>query len=425
MNTTVPRVALTGNVALELIASYFRDAGYDVVPQDVALDEAQPDFVYDVTAHDAVLAGEVPGFLDPRMEKLSGCRYSADGIRAIVEEFAWQAEACAGDSARGPKKVLAVDADNTLWRGIISEDGVENVSPMDEFQRGLAGLRADGVVLVLVSKNDAELMARAPLRHGDFAMEMVNWAPKAGNLIEACRALNLSTDAVVFVDDNPFERAQMKAHLPGVSVAPWAGWKDGSPAAQRQLVRRLREYFFSAAGITAEDRLRAADYARQRAQAADLRRYATREDFLADLGLWVRPGRATEADLDRLAQMAGKTNQFNATTIRRTRADFAALLARPDSAVFVFRAGDRFGEQGLVCYVVVELSACRITDFVMSCRAMGRTLECFALNHVARQVGRLPAIDYVPTAKNAPFAEFLRKAGSDMKTFFKEAEDVP
>jgi FkbH-like protein len=169
----------------------------------------------------------------------------------------------------------------------------------------------------------------------------------------------------------------------------------------------LKEYFFSDMGRTAEDRLRAADYARQRMRPL-LRSGATRDDYLDDLGLWVEPGLAVPGDLDRLAQMAGKTNQFNATTIRRTRGEFEEFLGRPDCRVFVFRAGDRFGEQGLVCYVVADVATRRITDFVMSCRAMGRTLEQFAYGYVVAQLGFAPEIDFVPTAKNAPFAAFLR-----------------
>ena len=398
------RVALTGNVALELIASYFREAGYDVHgPDSPPLDAFRPDFVYDVTSHDAVLSEEVPGFFDDRIAKLSGCPYSIDGIRAIVDEFEWE-------RLRAPKKVLAVDADNTLWKGILSEDGRDALVPYTDFQNGLRALRDDGVALVLLSKND-------PFELDWFTLCRVNWAPKAGNLLDACRELNLPTDSVVFVDDNPFERAQMAAHLPEVAVAPF----PADLTRPRQFLRRLREYFFSGMGVTAEDRLRAADYARPR---PPLRQFATTADYLDDLALWVRPSTAAEEDLDRLAQMAGKTNQFNATTIRRSRQDFAALLERPDRRVFVFRAGDRFGEQGLVCYVVADLSARRITDFVMSCRAMGRTLEHFAYDYVSRQLGYAPAIDFEPTAKNAPFAAF-RQALSDGTvgaTHFREVE---
>jgi len=380
----MPKVALTGPVQLELIAPYFRAAGYDVAAPDTPLDQFKPDFVYDVTAHDAALADEVPGFRDARMEQLSGCPYSLDGIRAIVDEFAWE-------TLRSPRKILAVDADNTLWKGILSEDGKDALVPFADFQEGLKRLAAEGVVLVLLSKND-------PFEIDWFAKCKVNWEPKAGNLVEACRELNLSTDSVVFIDDNPHERAQMAAHLPEVAVAPF----PDDLAHPRQFLRRLREYFFSDAGTTAEDRLRAHDY-----RANALReKYLGKNDYLDALELRVTPSVAGEADLDRLTQMAGKTNQFNATTLRRSREEFARLIADRDKRVWVFRTRDKFGEQGIVCYVVLDLAAGRITDFVMSCRAMGRTLEHFVYGFVCRELGREPIIDFAPTAKNRPFADF-------------------
>jgi len=384
LNTNMPKVALTGPVQLELIAPYFRSAGYEVAPADVSLDAFGPDYVYDVTAHDAVLAGEVPNFRDARMARLSGCPYSIDGIRAIVDEFEWE-------RLRSPRKVLAVDADNTLWKGILSEDGKDALVPYEEFQRGLKALAAEGVVLVLLSKND-------PFEIDWFATCKVNWEPKAGNLVEACRELNLSTDSVVFVDDNPHERAQMAAHLPEVAIAPF----PGDLAHPRQFLRRLREYFFANMGGTREDRLRAKDYRANGLRAA----YLGKDDYLDALELRVTPSVATVADLDRLAQMAGKTNQFNATTIRRSREAFARLIADEDRRVWVFRARDRFGEQGIVCYVVLDLAEGRITDFVMSCRAMGRTLEHFVYDFVRRELGREPIVDFAPTAKNRPFADF-------------------
>ena len=406
-----PKVALTGGVALEVIASYFRDAGYEVMSETETLETFHPDFVYDVTSHEQVLSDETDGFYDARMKQLAGVPYSRAGIQAIVEEFGWLVRA-------RNAKVLAVDADNTLWRGILSEDGVEALRPFEVFQAGLKRLRDEGVLLVLLSKNDPFSDALAPpVDRGIFVAEKVNWAPKAGNLVEVCRALNLGRDAVVFLDDNSHERAQMSAHLPEVAVAPWTGFPAGdSTRAERQLVRRLREYFFAGFGLTAEDRLRTNDYARRRAEALRMKAFASHDDYLDDLGLWVKASRASEGDLDRLVQMAGKTNQFNATTIRRTRTDFSRVLAD----TFVFRAGDRFGEQGLVAYVVVDSAARRITDFVMSCRAMGRTLEHFALRFVERQLGYRPAIDFIPTAKNRPFADFLNSLPAGLSTHFKE-----
>ena len=419
------RVALVGEVALELLAPYFRAAGYETYvpagfgtgPQEL-LDPASglhafgPDFVFDVTTVERPLADETPGFFDERMRVLASMPYSLAGIRAIVEEFGfWK--------LRAAKKILAVDADNTLWRGILSEDGPAALEPFVEFQRGLLKLRDDGVVLVLLSKNDPfEFRSDMPLRTGDFAAVKVNWGPKAGNLLEACRELNLAPDSVVFVDDNPHERAQMAAHLPEVAVVPF----PSDLASPRQFLRRLGMYFFADAGRTEEDRLRSADYAaerRRKAWGATLSA-DTLDGYLEGLGLTASPSLATESDLDRLAQMAGKTNQFNATTIRRSRADFEALLADPARDVFVFRAADRFGGQGVVCYVVAEREARRVTDFVMSCRAMGRTLEFFAFAHVAAALGGEPRIDFVPSAKNRPFADFLaRLAAGERRTFYR------
>lgn len=419
------RIALAGDVALDLLAPYFREAGYEVYvpagfgtwrqelldPQS-GLHAFKPDFVYDVTAADAVLAREVPNFYDERMRKLASMPYSLDGIRAIVEEAAFARIAA-------PKKILAVDADNTLWKGIISEDGMDAVEPYREFQEGLLRLRSEGVVLVLLSKNDPfEFRRDMPLSNADFAAVCTNWGPKAGNLIEACRTLNLGVDSVVFVDDNPHERAQMSAHLPEVAVVPF----PADMAQPRQFLRRLKTYFFSDMGKTAEDALRSRDYAAEALRRKSAAQATSLDDYLDDLDLRVKPSLAQEGDLDRLTQMAGKTNQFNATTIRRSRDDFVALLANPTRRVFVFRTWDRFGEQGVVCYVVVDLAARHVTDFVMSCRAMGRTLEHFAYNYVARRIGYAPAVDFVRTAKNRPFADFLANLRPEMKTHYREVE---
>jgi len=425
------KVALTGDVALELIAPYFREEGFEVytpvgfatwrqeiLDENSGLHKFKPDAIFDVTSLDGVLRDEIPGFFDERMRALASMPYSLAGIRAIVDEFKWIA-------ASAPKKVLAVDADETLWRGILSEDGREALSPCADFQRGLAELRSEGVVLVLLSKNDPvfPFMRRdMPLSDGDFAAMKVNWGPKAGNLIEACRELNLGVDSVVFLDDNAHERAQMAAQLPEVAVAPWTGWDGG--VAPRTLLRRLKTYFFPKAGTTEEDRLRSADYAARRLRAESLAGAKSLDEYLTALDLRVAPGIASEGDLDRLAQMAGKTNQFNATTIRRTRDEFAALLSDPSKRVFVFRTRDRYGEQGLVCYAVVDVATRRATDFVMSCRAMGRTLEHFAWRYVCTELGFTPQVDFTPTAKNGPFKAFLDSGMSGRTWYLRQTPSL-
>ena len=414
------RIALAGDVALELMAPYFRKAGYEVyVPAGFAawrqeilektsgMNAFAPDAVVDVTAFDAILSREVPAFYDERMRTLAAMPYSLQGIEAIVAEVGFFLMA-------GPKKVLAVDADNTLWKGILSEDGIDALEPFAEFQKGLLRLREKGVVLVLLTKNDPAgrfMRDDMPLKDADFAVRMINWKPKAGNLVDACRILNLSVDSVVFVDDNPYERAQMAQHLPEVAVVPF----PCDMADPKQFLRRLEAYFFADMGKTDEDRLRAADYAARKAVSAG--DFADAGEYLRSLELRVVPSLAREEDVPRLEQMAGKTNQFNAVTIRRNAEGFKALLSDAGKRVFVFRTRDKFAEQGIVCYIVVDLELRRIVDFVMSCRAMGRTLEYFAYRHVSDVLGFAPEIDFVPTAKNAPFKAFL-DGGPLHQTFY-------
>jgi FkbH-like protein len=340
--------------------------------------------------------------------------YSLAGIEAIVEEF---------DFIRlsGDRKVLAVDADNTLWKGILSEDGAENLLPYAEFQEGLRRLAAEGVIIAVLSKNDPPSGKGSPFDLDFVSAAKINWAPKADNLTDLCRELNLSADSVVFVDDNPVERAQMAARLPEVAVVRF----PSDMTRPQQFLRRLKEYFFNNAGKTAEDRIRGKSY-RCRAAAEELKtHFSDAGEYLNSLDLRASASTAQEADLDRLVQMAGKTNQFNATTIRRTRDGFATLLNYTEKRIFVFKAKDRFGEQGLVCYVIADLAAKRITDFVMSCRAMGRTLEYFACEHIEGKLGYLPPIDYTPTAKNAPFGDFLAALPSRPKSYYKAMPHEP
>ena len=448
------KIALLGNVTLDFLAQDFRRAGHEAyvpsgfdtwrqevldpasglhafapdaallvmdggatLPDQQLLNALAPAHV--VVPDLATLAAETPGFWDDRMRKLAAMPFSLAGLKAIEDEFFFATSTgVSRHVATVPPKILAVDADNTLWNGIVSEDGSAAVTPYVDFQKGLLALKARGVLLVLLSKNDpvgeghaplAVALARAdmPLSLDDFAATRVNWSPTAGNLLDACRELNLAPDSVVFVDDNPHERAQMKAHLPEVAVPPFPS-NMANPA---QFLRRLEQYFFASVGATAEDRERTEMYQAEAARRAFARTLPTVQDYLKGLRLTVKAARATMEDVPRLAQMAGKTNQFNATTIRRTAEEMAALVADPAHRVWTFRAGDAFGEMGLVCYVIYDCATARVTDFVMSCRAMGRTLEHFAINHVRHELASenlpLAGIDCVSTAKNGPFREFL------------------
>ncbi len=457
------KIALLGDVSVEFFASDFRREGHDifvpsgfgawreaVLAENGALKTFAPDAALVVRdeprdedgAALAVLAtfcphvvdidiasleAETPGFRDERMKQAAAFPFSLAGLHAIEDEFRWACRA-------SPKKVLAVDADNTLWEGIVSEDGPDAVRPRAAFQKGLLALREKGVPLVLLTKNDPPSNGKSavervfscddmPMSLEDFAVVRSNWSPKVANLRIAAAEMNLAEDAFVFVDDNPHERAEMESLGNGVAVV--AAERDDWPEmSQLQLLRRLREYFFADAGLTKEDLARAKMYedeAKRRAAAANA---PSLDEYLKSLDLTVAPSLATQDDIPRLAQMAGRTNQFNATTIRRDEQNFQNLLADPSKRVFVFRAKDRHGEMGLVCYVVCNLETGRATDFVMSCRAMGRTLEDFAFNYVRDEMSAigspLKGIDFVPTPRNEPFNAFHKTidVNCPRRTFF-------
>ena len=352
-----------------------------------------------------VLSRETAGFWDDRMRRLAAMPFSLAGLKAIEDEFRWAM------SAR-EAKVLALDADNTLWKGIISEDGPGAVLPNVELQEGVLALRSSGALLALLSKNDMadvqETLARAdmPLSARDFAFMGVNWSPKPGNMLAAVKTLNLGADAFVFLDDNAFERAEMSARVPAVAVPPF-----GTDANAAQTLRRLRTHFFAHLGRTEEDRRRADMYREENVRRSASMQAASLGDYLRSLELKARFAPAVEADGPRLAQMAGKTNQFNATTRRLAEDDFRRIISDPSQRIWTVRASDRFGDMGLVCYAICDMGTCRLTDFVMSCRAMGRTLEGFAVNHVKASLageGRsLAGVDCTPTLKNGPFRTFL------------------
>lgn len=347
-------------------------------------------------------------FYDDRMRALGAMPFSLDGLRAIEDEFAFARLA-------RPMKVLALDADNTLWHGIISEDGIDVPEPYADFQRGVRALKARGVVLVMLSKNDlpdTRLALERPemvLHEGDFAALGVNWDPKPGNLLKVCQGLRLFPDSFVFVDDNPRERAEMSRRLPKVVVPPF----PENLFKPEQFLRRLGQYFFADLGRTAEDAHRTELYREDAAREAAAAAAPSLADYMRGLGLHATVFHPAAADLDRLAQLAQRTNQFNATTRRRTRQELADLVSDPAAHIWAFRAGDRYGDQGLVGYVIATADgkAARITDFVMSCRAMNRTLEHFVVNAVRADLARaglsLAGIDYMPTPKNAPVKAFL------------------
>jgi FkbH-like protein len=329
-------------------------------------------------------------------------------------------------------KVLAVDLDNTLWGGVIGEDLLEGirVGPSSaegqgyrELQQYLKDLQQRGVLLAVCSKNnedDAELPFRRHddmlLKREDFAAFVANWDDKPTNLRRIAENLSLGLDSFVFLDDNPMERALVRARLPQVVVpecgrTPW-----------EMLAALRRGLYFEAVMLTEEDRLRHASYLGNAARAAAEENAPSLESFLSGLEMAARHGAVDVQTLPRVAQLINKTNQFNLTTRRYTEDQVAAMASSPDWWCRWFRLADRFGDHGLIGVILARRGPCewRVDTWLMSCRVLGRRMEDFMaaclLSAASQEGARTVVGEYIPTEKNAVVSGLYRRLGFDSAT---------
>jgi FkbH-like protein len=328
---------------------------------------------------------------------------------------------------RAPKKVLVLDLDNTLWGGVVAEDGLEGIeigdtSPRGEafkaFQKYILSLKERGVLLAVASKNDharaAEVFEKHPemvLRLNDFVSTKINWDPKSDSIHQMAAELKLGLDSFVFVDDSPAEIEIVRQFAPEVAVIQLGP----DPA---EYVPQLQDCrFFEPRSLTAEDMQRT-DLYHAEAQRQSLSAAITDMDtYLESLAMEGEISEFTPVDIPRLAQLINKSNQFNLTTRRRSEADLHALLVEPDYFGFSFRLKDRFGSHGLISIVIAQRmeAAVKIDTWLMSCRVLKRQVEEEVLNELvrlakARGGHRLEGL-YLPTAKNGMVRDFYSSIG--------------
>lgn len=314
------------------------------------------------------------------------------------------------------RRVLVLDLDNTLWGGVIGDDGLEGIKigPGDprgeahlDVQRAALALRARGIALAVCSKN-TDAVARTPfrthpemlLKEAHIAVFQANWRDKATNLEAIAQTLNLGLDALVLLDDNPAERAQVRRALPAVAVPELPA--DPSSYAEALLCAG----YFEATQFTDTDRNRAEQYAQNAGRAELAREIRDPEAFLRSLEMTARFGPFDAIGRARIAQLINRSNQFNLTTRRYTELEVAALEADARIYTLQVRLADAFGDNGMVSVVVCNAADdhWEIDTWLMSCRVIGRQLEVAVLNHLAAAakasgagalVGR-----YLPTARN-------------------------
>jgi FkbH-like protein len=324
------------------------------------------------------------------------------------------------------RKVLVLDLDNTVWGGVIGDDGVDKIligreTPQAEaytaFQEYCLSLRERGILLAVCSKNNEDV-ARSGFSHPDSILKLehfsafrANWEPKHGNILDIARELNLGVDSFVFADDNPAEREIVRSQIPGIAV-PEIGNEVTRYAAIIQAGR-----YFEPASLSKEDLERAALYAQRSAGLAQQAKFANYGEYLDSLEMTAEIDTFKPVYLERIAQLTNKTNQFNLTTRRYTLAEMEAAANDPGVIPLYGKLSDKFGDNGLISIVLGrrEGNALHMELWLMSCRVLKRDMENAMLDAVverAKSKGiRTIYGYYLPSAKNGMVEDFYAKLG--------------
>ena len=324
------------------------------------------------------------------------------------------------------RKVLVLDLDNTLWGGVIGDDGVDKIligreTPQAEaytaFQEYCLSLRDRGILLAVCSKNNEDV-AKSGFAHPDSILKLehfsafrANWEPKHLNIIAMAEELSLGTDSFVFADDNPAEREIVRSQIPGIAVP-----EIGSEVTRYAEIIQAGRYF-EPASLSKEDLERAALYAQRSAGLAQQAKFASYGEYLDSLEMTAEIDSFKPVYLERIAQLTNKTNQFNLTTRRYTLAEMEAASADPDTIALYGKLSDKFGDNGLISIVLGRRvgEALHMDLWLMSCRVLKRDMEQTMLDAVveraqSRGIRTIIGI-YIPTAKNAMVKDFYPALG--------------
>lgn len=364
------------------------------------------------------------------------------------KQIAESIQHCVELATRVPKKVLLLDLDNTLWGGIAGEHEHTPIVLSDDhaglayknLQRVISLMKESGVVLGIVSKNNEEdaleLIRKHPhmvLREDAFAIKKINWEPKNKNIQEMAEELNLGLDSFVFFDDNPTERELIKQTLPQVSVPDFPDRPEDLAGAMVEIYHG----YFEKAFVTAEDLDKTRQYAENAKRSEALKQAVCFEDYLKQLQIVITRVDAPE-NIERLVQLANKTNQFNLTTKRYEMSEMQKIVTDHNKRVYLYKIEDCFGDYGIVSAVIVDVASSPvIEEFVLSCRVMGKNVEYAIISQIEKELAKegfatLQGV-YIPTAKNKPVEQLYDRLGyeteagaqEERKTYRIRLDDLP
>ena len=325
------------------------------------------------------------------------------------------------------RRVLVLDLDNTVWGGIVGDDGIEGLalgtgSPLGEsyaaLQRMALAWKERGILLCISSKNDETIALDAfrhhpemILREHDIVAFRINWDDKAANIKAIASMIDLGLESFVLLDDNPAERKRVRDALPAVAVPELpddpSEWISVFQAAG----------YFEQISFSQEDRLRAGMYKANARRVAQLERIGDHDDYLRSLDMTLAIAPFDQPGRKRIAQLIAKSNQFNLTTRRYSEAEVAALQANPDAVTVQARLADMFGDNGMISAVICHTNGkqWKVDSWIMSCRVLGRRVEEAILQHLVRAARAAGASEligrYIPTARNGLVRDHFAKLG--------------
>jgi FkbH-like protein len=377
-------------------------------------------FIFDYNAFASRLGKRE--IMDPKMYYLADMKLDGKHFDKLCDSYLAFIKPLASRS----KKCLVLDLDNTLWGGVVGEDGFEGIAlgptpegrPFLEFQKHILNLHRQGIILALNSKNNKEdalkVLREHPymvLKEEHFAAVRINWQDKASNMRELAEELNIGIDSMVFIDDDATNRALVRHVLPEVGVVDL----PEDPALFVHTLMRMSD--FNRLKITEEDRARGALYTAERKRTEFQRTAGSLAEFLESLQLKVKVLDYDAFTKPRIAQLTQKTNQFNATTKRYTEEEIERMVRSGRYNVKCFQAKDRFGDYGIIGTYIIEkgTDVWSIDTFLMSCRVIGKGVEHVIMAKLMEDAKRAEIKQllgtYLQTKKNVPMKDFFHTCG--------------
>ena len=362
------------------------------------------------------------GFHDAKLYYIAKMPFSMDSLPLVAKEAYGIIAAIRGQI----KKCVVLDLDNTLWGGVIGDDGLENIQIGElglghafyEFQKWLKELTKRGILLAVCSKNDEDKAKEPFLKHPemvlrleDIAMFVANWEDKASNIKTIQETLNLGMDSFVFIDDNPFERGVVRGLIPEITVPEM----PEDPALYVCYLQSLN--LFETVSYSSEDADRTKKYQEEAGRVTLKKQFADYDTYLKELEMVAECKAFDSFQAPRIAQLTQRSNQFNLRTIRYSEEDILRIASDDRYITRYFTLKDRFGDHGLISVLIMEKQgdALFVNTWLMSCRVLKRGMEEFIINslmEVAMEAGAKTVIgEYIKTPKNAMVEDIYGKMG--------------